>query len=110
MISFAVRNAKDSFISTKTICFEVSGKAIVGWHVSQLMLYGAEGTGLLWDRVTAKVKDPLYSVAKLHNECLGFSYDVGSKLITESQLRACTNPDIDFLVLIDVTTGVFKSS
>lgn len=72
------------------------GKAIVGWHVSQLMLYGAEGTGLPWDRVTAKVKDPLYSVAKLHNECLGFSYDVGSKLITESQLRACTNPDIDF--------------
>ena len=66
-------------------------RKFVGFHVSQTMIYGVPGTGLPWSRLTDKLNDPLYSVSKIQNECLGFSYDSGSKLITETDLIKCCN-------------------
>jgi hypothetical protein len=53
------------------------------------MIYGNPGTGLEWGRIMEKLHDPLYGMGKFINECLGFSYDVGARLITEAELRAC---------------------
>ena len=61
-------------------------RKFVGFHVSQLMIAGVPGTGVPWDRIIDKRDDPLYGLAKFYNECLGFSYDVGSKLVTISDL------------------------
>lgn len=36
-----------------------------------------------------KLVNPLYSEAKFYNECLGFSYDNGAKLLVEADIRAC---------------------
>lgn len=63
----------------------------VGFHISQAMIAGAPGTGIPWSRLREKVDNPLYGKNKLYNECLGFSYDVGSKLLTESELRQCVD-------------------
>lgn len=57
-------------------------RKFVGFHVSQLMIAGVPGTGVPWSRIIDKRDDPLYGLAKFYNECLGFSYDVGSKLLT----------------------------
>jgi hypothetical protein len=69
-------------------------REFVGFHVSQLMLYGVEGTGLPWKRVIEKLNDPMYGIAKFTNECLGFSYDVGAKLVTIGDLLRCSNSDL----------------
>jgi hypothetical protein len=69
-------------------------REFIGYHVSQLMLYGVPGTGLPWKRVIEKRDDPMYGLAKFTNECLGFSYDQGAKLITEADLLACSNTDL----------------
>ena len=69
------------------------GRALVGFHVSQCMIYGAPGTGLPWSRLIEKFEDPVYGMAKFTNECLGFSYDTGTKLLTDADLRACCDED-----------------
>lgn len=68
-------------------------RAFVGFHISQAMVSGVEGTNVPWSRLREKVDNPLYSVGKLYNECLGFSYDVGSKIISESELISCCDED-----------------
>lgn len=60
-----------------------------GFHISQAMVAGVEGTGVPWERLREKVDNPLYGIGKLYNECLGFSYDSGSKLLTETDIRKC---------------------
>lgn len=70
-------------------------KGVAGFHISQLMIYGNPGTGLPWSRVMEKYRDPLYGIAKFTNECLGFPYDVGAKLLTEGHLRACSTREGD---------------
>ena len=72
---------------------KVPTKKFIGFHISQMMIAGAPGTGVPWSRIIDKLEDPLYGLAKFHNECLGFSYDIGSKLLTESDLVACSYAD-----------------
>jgi hypothetical protein len=66
-------------------------RKFVGYHISQLMVAGVPGTGVPWQRIIEKRDDPLYGIAKFYNECLGYSYDVGQKLITETDLKNCTD-------------------
>lgn len=64
-------------------------REFVGFHISQAMVAGVEGTHVPWSRLYEKVDSPLYGVSKLYNECLGFSYDNGSKLLTETDIYSC---------------------
>ena len=66
-------------------------RAFVGFHISQAMVSGVPGLNVPWSRLREKVDNPLYSTSKLYNECLGFSYDVGSKLLTETELYKCVD-------------------
>jgi hypothetical protein len=70
-------------------------RSFIGFHISQAMMSGVQGTGVPWSRLYEKVENPLYGIGKLYNECLGFSYDSGSKLLTESDLRKCYDPETD---------------
>ncbi|MDD2230763.1 MAG: phage terminase large subunit family protein [Candidatus Cloacimonetes bacterium] len=72
-------------------------RAFVGFHISQAMVAGVPGTNVPWNRLYEKVDNPLYSASSLYNECLGFSYDSGSKLVTESELRNCCDPETTVL-------------
>jgi hypothetical protein len=69
----------------------------VGFHISQAMVAGVPGTNVPWSRLYEKVENPLYGIGKMYNECLGFSYDSGSKLLTESDIRKCCDPDMNVL-------------
>lgn len=71
-----------------------TNREFVGYHISQAMVAGVEGTGVPWSRLYEKVTNPLYGIGKLHNECLGFSYDSGSKLLTETDVRKCCDPEM----------------
>jgi len=64
-------------------------RPVKGFHISQLMIYGCPGTNLPWSRVMDKYNNPMYSMALFHNECLGFPFDSGAKLLTEADLRRC---------------------
>lgn len=68
-------------------------RSFVGFHISQLMINGVPQTHLPWSRIIDKRDDPLYGTAKFYNECLGFSYDVGSKLLVASDVRPLCNPE-----------------
>lgn len=72
-------------------------RKFVGFHISQIMLYGNANIDLPWTRLTDKINDPLYSDGKIMNECFGFSYDSGSKLVTESDLAQCCDSSIEKL-------------
>lgn len=61
-------------------------RKFVGFHISQLMINGVPETHLPWSRIIDKRDDPLYGLAKFFNECLGFSYDVGSKLVVAGDM------------------------
>lgn len=61
----------------------------VGYHISQAMIAGVPATGIPWSRLYEKMNNPMYSEAKFYNECLGFSYDNGAKLLVEADVRAC---------------------
>lgn len=74
-------------------------RAFVGYHISQAMVAGVPGTNVPWSRLREKVDSPLYGVGKLYNECLGFSYDVGSKLLTETDIRKCCDMEAESLTL-----------
>lgn len=69
------------------------GRNFVGYHISQAMVAGVPQTGIPWQRLTEKLNNPLYSEAKFYNECLGFSYDNGAKLLVEADVRECCDPD-----------------
>lgn len=64
-------------------------RQFVGFHISQAMVAGVKQTGIPWSRLWEKLVNPLYSEAKFYNECLGFSYDNGAKLLVEADIRAC---------------------
>lgn len=66
-------------------------RAFVGFHISQAMVSGVPGLDVPWSRLREKVDNPLYSTGKMYNECLGFSYDFGSKLLTERELYECVD-------------------
>ena len=68
-------------------------RSFVGFHISQAMVAGVKALGIPWSRLREKVDDPLYGTSKLYNECLGFSYDVGSKLVSETELFACCDEE-----------------
>lgn len=70
-------------------------REFTGFHISQAMVAGVEGTGVPWSRLYEKVENPLYGVGKLYNECLGFSYDSGSKLLTETDIRKCCDKETE---------------
>jgi hypothetical protein len=72
-------------------------RTLTGFHISQAMIYGVPGTGLPWQRIIDKMNDPLYGMGKFMNECLGFSYDSGAKLLTETDLRNCCDPETNYL-------------
>lgn len=74
-------------------------REFTGFHVSQLMIAGAPNTGVPWKRVLEKLNDPLYGLAKFYNECLGYSYDVGQKLLTETDLGACCIAEMQNLTI-----------
>ena len=65
----------------------------VGYHISQAMIAGVPQTGIPWSRLIEKLNNPLYSEAKFFNECLGYSYDNGAKLLVESDVVACCDPE-----------------
>lgn len=64
-------------------------RKFVGYHISQAMINGVPATGIPWERLYEKLVNPMYSEAKFYNECLGFSYDNGAKLLVESDIRKC---------------------
>lgn len=68
-------------------------RSFIGYHISQAMVAGVPQTGIPWSRLYEKLKNPLYSEAKFYNECLGFSYDNGAKLLVEADIKACCDPD-----------------
>lgn len=74
-------------------------REFVGFHISQAMVAGVEGTNVPWSRLYEKVTNPLYGVGKLYNECLGFSYDSGSKLLTETDVYNCCDKDMESLTI-----------
>ena len=65
------------------------GVPFIGYHVSQAMICGVPTTGIPWSRLVEKMNNPLYSESKFYNECLGFSYDNGAKLLIEADVLAC---------------------
>lgn len=71
------------------------GRPFIGYHISQAMIAGVPATGIPWSRLLEKLNNPLYGESKFYNECLGFSYDNGAKLLVESDLRACSDDDIE---------------
>lgn len=68
-------------------------RAFIGYHISQAMVAGVPQTGIPWSRLYEKMDNPLYSEAKFYNECLGFSYDNGAKLLVEADVRACCDQE-----------------
>lgn len=69
-------------------------REFIGYHISQAMVAGVPQTGIPWTRLTEKMNNALYSEAKFYNECLGFSYDNGAKLLVEADLRACCDDNV----------------
>lgn len=69
-------------------------RKFIGYHISQAMVAGVPETGIPWTRLWEKVGNPMYSEAKFFNECLGFSYDNGAKLLVEADVRACCDQNM----------------
>lgn len=85
-------------------------RPLVGFHVSQCMIYGAPGTGLPWDRIVDKLEDPIYGMAKFTNECLGFSYDTGTKLLSEADLvKCCDDSTTELTIDRNPSWGMIKT-
>ena len=85
------------------------GRPFVGFHISQAMVAGVPQTGIPWSRLTEKLNNPLYSEAKFYNECLGFSYDNGAKLLVEADVRACCDPDTtEWIVKRKAEWGIYN--
>lgn len=68
-------------------------RKFVGYHISQAMINGVPATGIPWERLYEKLVNPMYSESKFYNECLGFSYDNGAKLLVESDISKCCDND-----------------
>lgn len=64
-------------------------RKFIGYHISQAMINGVPATGIPWERLYEKLINPMYSESKFYNECLGFSYDNGAKLLVEADIRKC---------------------
>lgn len=61
---------------------------IAGYHLAQPILPYINTDKDSWAELYANVHLNDYGVAQIHNEIFGLSYDVGSKPITEDQLRS----------------------
>jgi len=74
-------------------------RKFVGYHISQAMVAGVPATGIPWERLYEKLDNPMYSEAKLYNECLGFSYDNGAKLLIEADIESCCDNNMSDFTL-----------
>lgn len=63
-----------------------------GYHIPQLMVPWIIGTPDGWSEILRKQEH--YPRQKFYNECLGLSYDSGTRPITRGQLKACCRDEI----------------
>lgn len=61
---------------------------ITGFHLAQPILPHFNQDPKEWKVIYRKVNDGKYGVAQVFNEVFGIAYDIGSKPITEEQLKA----------------------
>jgi hypothetical protein len=61
---------------------------ITGFHLAQPILPHFNQDPKEWKNIYTKVTSGRYSIGQVHNEVFGIAYDVGSKPITEEQLKA----------------------
>lgn len=55
-----------------------------------------------------KLNNPLYGEAKFYNECLGYSYDNGAKLLVEADIKECCDSDTpDWTLKRDSKWGIY---
>ncbi len=62
---------------------------LTGFHLAQPILPYFNQTAKEWNEIYTKVTSNRYSVGQVYNEVFGLAYDIGSKPITEEQLKAC---------------------
>ncbi len=64
---------------------------IAGYHLAQPILPHFANNESRWQEIYRNVHLKDYGLAAIHNEIFGLSYDIGSKPITEEQLRGLCN-------------------
>lgn len=79
----------------------------IGYHISQAMICGVPTTGIPWSRLVEKRDNPLYSESKFYNECLGFSYDNGAKLLIEADVIPCCDKTRGMSLERDSSWGIY---
>lgn len=71
------------------VSFNPSSKSnLTAYHLAQPLLPFFNQTKKEWDHFYQKVTDGKYGLHQVYNEALGLAYDVGTKPITEKELKA----------------------
>lgn len=68
--------------------FNPGDRDLVGYHLAQPLLPHFNKDPREWNDIYLKCKNSNYSQLQIYNEVFGLAYDVGSKPITEEQLKA----------------------
>lgn len=77
-------------INGEWVSFNPSTKSdLVGFHLAQPLLPYFNQSKKEWKAFYSKINEGNYGLHQIYNEALGLAYDVGTKPITEEQLKAC---------------------